>query len=1614
MRKGFFNKKWYMSIVSLLFVAIIPLCSINLYNYSQVLSTTSQEETLDDEQNNVGEGIDTSENNDDDEATTQASGYWTDYATRPTISGSSYIIDSATDLAWMANQSSLTRTYNLTANINLEDHYWVPIMNFAGTFNGNGYTIKGMTIDQDQRLMIQRLKDGSISITTLFTNLEPPPQKLLNSFSYPGIQTFGLFGYINNSCVIDNVIVEGSIDLNFTLAYDTTHSYYKIHVGGIVGCVSLGSSPTFEIRNCVNKVSIDVDLYSNIPGVESPEFSGAVVGGIVGSIGENVYGNIVEEGITIENCINLGTIDVSIDREDRALLNNQSTGGIVGWLRCGYVNKCINYIVINSNNAYTGGIVGRAEGRGVKDDKNNPGKYTSIEFCLNYGDVHGLTDAGSWNAAATGGIVGETDNWSLIYRCINFASVYGHTGTGRGQIIGRIGGYGAQINYCYASTNISSNDSVSYWLGMYDNSVRGNWFFGYPNDNTDYNFGDREGIAQQNETYRGDFDDYMNFFGDLNYGDVHLLRAYTGIEFRSDDVTDDVCQNSVKPVTLSSFVRDMYIEVKTWDSNCNLVNFTGNNFYLDSANNGLDMSLSWSYNFYSTITMDYFSAFKMANNGRYTVTVYEKDTSKENNLGRRIMGPRTDTSIEYALTGSDLNQGTYSGNFTDIIIVLELAQDPPPPPGIEIYTSDCLYDGNGYTIKGLKLCSKGGTVEMNYDTNIGTCTPNGKVAVSKNDVSTADTIVTLRITANPGYEFIGLFADEDLENEEIPIASRRIERFNDITYDEYLDDIPEEDIENLPNIPAKRVDVETSDGYRIYEYTLDYSALITGMNIVPVGEESASGQDEVSANRSDNLVHVTIIGGSGGGGGGSTYDDQKQEDENKEEEEKFKYIVESISYVKSLDVAFVAYRQDYNLDVTYQGSGAEPFSLEKGYEKRELYAERGHNPTQHFFNAGTTDKVTSLKLDYGSKYFFNSAFVEYVADVSGAVEGYWSSGYGSSVRGMTFKDTYVELSLWEFFANVKMSAMCDPLPDTEIVFKYCESPRYDYIYTIYITDAYEEYCTGQYLPGQLVGETDYYGYTMISKENISVDLPSGELVSLPATKIPVGATYREVFDFNRNNILSSDFISGLVDTSKIIEYPYTNVGGISFTINYTLSEVARRYEKEPITGYKEEDGYCLSDDYSDTNTTMLANTTLRDIINMFGDLSEDECSVTLYSFFHLRDPYKIEFQTMVDGEPVTLSMPANSDEYILTANDTNMTSNSLEFTCEPFDLIDVDVTDKLVYRYDGQKTTFYSFDCMTVGDSVLSESGTYSFQGIPTNDIEEFVIAVNFKEEFTVDNRILNSDTSISYNSSIWYVDSATDLLNIAYRVYCQGLPLAKKIVQTADIDFEGGYMLPIGTESQLFSSVYDGQYYRIENMSIVGGTADDIGLFGYAVGATIKNLTLMNADVSGGYNVGAVAGYATSTTFERVGSYNGIVSAMDVQTAGRGIFLTNGVTAVNVTKQNGTYTSISLGNNGTSYTVLSVMVADEIVNDSDRAYYIGDLIGRGDNVTIKICFVRKSNTINAEIGGFAGLLENSQVTNAYTSRSDFGNTIGTTLTHTHTDITDISTCPDCDDVFIW
>ena len=153
MKRNIFNKKIFMSIVCLLFVAIIPLCSINLYNYSQALLSTSQEDTLDEEND---EAVDDdkddantdNETEDNEDVTTTASGYWTDYVTDEDAPDRGtdriYKITNAEQLAWMAIQEDIVSTFSLEANIDLSAHYWIPIENFRGVFKGNGYTITGL------------------------------------------------------------------------------------------------------------------------------------------------------------------------------------------------------------------------------------------------------------------------------------------------------------------------------------------------------------------------------------------------------------------------------------------------------------------------------------------------------------------------------------------------------------------------------------------------------------------------------------------------------------------------------------------------------------------------------------------------------------------------------------------------------------------------------------------------------------------------------------------------------------------------------------------------------------------------------------------------------------------------------------------------------------------------------------------------------------------------------------------------------------------------------------------------------------------------------------------------------------------------------------------------------------------------------------------------------------------------------------------------------------------------------------------------------------------------------------------------------------------------------
>ena len=98
-----------------------------------------------------------------------------------------------------------------------------------------------------------------------------------------------------------------------------------------------------------------------------------------------------------------------------------------------------------------------------------------------------------------------------------------------------------------------------------------------------------------------------------------------------------------------------------------------------------------------------------------------------------------------------------------------------------------------------------------------------------------------------------------------------------------------------------------------------------------------------------------------------------------------------------------------------------------------------------------------------------------------------------------------------------------------------------------------------------------------------------------------------------------------------------------------------------------------------------------------------------------------------------------------------------------------------------------------------------------------------------------------------------------------------KTIRLVNDIDLGGARWYPIGqTGFGQFAGTFDGQghvvkNFYVQNVNTARGDNNASGLFGWVNSATIKNLTVENATITGDHYVGAIAGYleTTGTTIE-------------------------------------------------------------------------------------------------------------------------------------------------------
>ena len=206
----------------------------------------------------------------------------------------------------------------------------------------------------------------------------------------------------------------------------------------------------------------------------------------------------------------------------------------------------------------------------------------------------------------------------------------------------------------------------------------------------------------------------------------------------------------------------------------------------------------------------------------------------------------------------------------------------------------------------------------------------------------------------------------------------------------------------------------------------------------------------------------------------------------------------------------------------------------------------------------------------------------------------------------------------------------------------------------------------------------------------------------------------------------------------------------------------------------------------------------------------------------------------------------------------------------------------------------------------------------------------------------------------------------------------------TASIDDDKGFD-PIGDSSQAFTGRFDGLGYSIFGLNINNSTTDNVGLFGYAQNATIRNFTLNSSEIKGGANTGAAVGHADGGKIENVTNTGnvtggdgtgGIVGKAENKVAMSGLInigkVTGGVGTGGVV---GSMSGGTLG--GDTYNLGSVTGTSSVggIVGSVTNATIGNEVTQ-DNPDAFQIFNQLNVTGNYNVGGIAGTMSGGKITN--------------------------------------
>lgn len=213
-------------------------------------------------------------------------------------------------------------------------------------------------------------------------------------------------------------------------------------------------------------------------------------------------------------------------------------------------------------------------------------------------------------------------------------------------------------------------------------------------------------------------------------------------------------------------------------------------------------------------------------------------------------------------------------------------------------------------------------------------------------------------------------------------------------------------------------------------------------------------------------------------------------------------------------------------------------------------------------------------------------------------------------------------------------------------------------------------------------------------------------------------------------------------------------------------------------------------------------------------------------------------------------------------------------------------------------------------------------------------------------------------------IATAADLAKIGIDA---NYPLDGDYVQTADINLSGyTNWTPIGT----FTGTYDGQYHRIDNLTITGTDNGYKGLFEFIDNTgEIRNLHFYNVNINlegRSVRVGAVAGYSHGKIV-RVAVHNGTIRAYQQVGGIVGDLLPPG-------ELSECYANVAVEDNGYIY-------FPPVPNPVEsKGAYFGVLTGENRSVVTN-CYAKGSVTGTSDVGGLIGYnTANSTVSNSYSS----------------------------------